>query len=71
MTCILLSVIDLKDLKVYEGVADNADSTLVGDEETIVKLIRKDVTFADASAQVSNTSDIRPELRLSRGGLLP
>lgn len=70
--CILLfSVIDLKDLKVYEGVAENADSTLVGDEETIVKLIRKEVTFADASAQVSNTTDIRLELWLSRGGLLP
>lgn len=37
----------------YEGIADDADSTLVGDEESIVKLIRKDLTFADASAQVN------------------
>lgn len=45
-------MIDLKDLKVYEGVADNADSTLVGDEASIVQLIRKELTFAEATAQV-------------------
>lgn len=47
-------MVDLKDLKVYEGVADNADATLVGDEESIVQLIKKDISFADAIAQVRN-----------------
>lgn len=50
-------MIDLKDLKVYEGVADNADSTLVGDEASIVQLIRKELTFAEATAQV-NTNQV-------------
>ena len=46
-------VVDLKDLKVYEGKVDNPDATLSGDEETIVKLIKKELTFADAAAGVS------------------
>lgn len=47
------TVIDLKDLKVYEGVAENPDSTMIGDEESIAKLIRKEMTFAEATAEVS------------------
>lgn len=53
------TVIDLKDLKVYEGVAENPDSTMIGDEESIAKLIRKEMTFAEATAEVSPLSHYR------------
>lgn len=42
----------------YEGVVDNADSTMIGDEESIAKLIRKEMTFAEASAEVSPLSHV-------------
>lgn len=48
---------DLKDLKVYEGKVDSPDATLSGDEETIVKLIKKELTFAEAAAEVSVSMD--------------
>lgn len=40
----------------YEGVVDNADSTMIGDEESIAKLIRKEMTFAEATAEVPKST---------------
>lgn len=42
----------------YEGVAENPDSTMIGDEESIAKLIRKEMTFAEATAEVSPLSHV-------------
>lgn len=50
---IVFSVIDLKDLKVYEGTSENVDATLVGSEETILLLIKKELSLADAISQVN------------------
>lgn len=36
----------------YEGTAENVDASLVGSEETIVQLIKKELTLADAKSQV-------------------
>lgn len=44
-------VVDLKDLKVYEGVADNADATIISDLATFTQLVTKQITMEEAKAQ--------------------
>lgn len=44
-------VVDLKDLKVYEGTAANADATIGISDEDFIAVGSKQVSVADAQAQ--------------------
>lgn len=44
-------VVDLKDLKVYEGTAANADGTIAISDEDFIAVGTKQVSVADAAAK--------------------
>lgn len=50
---VVFTVIDLKELKVYEGTADNPDTTIISDLPTFIQLMKKEITMEEAQAQVS------------------
>lgn len=45
-------MIDTKDLKVYEGTAENPDATSTLELSTMFQMLKKELTFEDAVAQV-------------------
>lgn len=45
-------MIDTKDLKVYEGIAENPDATSTLELSTMFQMLKKELTFEDAVAQV-------------------
>lgn len=55
-------MIDLKDLKVYEGVADNADATITTDLATFALMLKKEITMDEAKAQGKATVEGNLEL---------
>lgn len=53
LLCEFISVFDLKDLKVYEGVVENPDTTLIVEADVLMGIMKKEIVFEDAKAQVS------------------
>lgn len=57
-------MLDLKDLKAYEGTVENPDATITSDLATFVSILKREIRVDDAQAQGKVTVEGNFELVL-------